>query len=576
MIGCALPSGAPQFTQAAPARPTNVQVTATEAGHRPPASPAPVTIPPTTPSPAAKSPAAPPPTATRVIFPSLTGIPSRTATQTRTITATLRPLLNLQNPPLEGADVVSLQLRLIHLGYRMVGLADGRFTEQTDAAVRHFQFLNNLPITGRVDEATRQALFARNAFPYVVPAPFPARELAYNPEQAVDDDHLLLNMLASLGYVTPGTDEWTNNRFGKTTREAVIRFQQNNKLPATGVVNYATWRQLFSPLVVNAKGESRKTPAADQVWKSTIYPVEGVPKALAYDGKRLWVLAADNIFRLEGVIQPIDPAESPFSALPPVFAGEMSLPGKPAANSPVANLAVARGLLWLQYPRSGDKEGKSLLTSVHPESGLVIQRAGLGGEVEANQFPSSAIGFDGTLLWVSAGDKLWGFNPAASRVETTLKIGWLAHGKVVSDGKCLWLAGESGLVVVSPKGVACPGRESAHSLPGNDLVFDGKRIWASDGTASLFSVDVNTGKLGATLSLEGGASGLAFDGRRVWVANSSANTVQAFNPDSLQVGSPIKVGSRPTLLLYDGKRLWVANEASSTVQYLLIDGYSIP
>lgn len=65
-----------------------------------------------------------------------------------------------------------------------------------------------------------------------------------------------------------------------------------------------------------------------------------------------------------------------------------------------------------------------------------------------------------------------------------------------------------------------------------------------------------------------GPSAFAFDGTRLWVANSGDNTVQAIDPATWQVGTPIKFSNTPGALAFDGKRVWVAFEKDSVVQYI--------
>ena len=55
-----------------------------------------------------------------------------------------------------------IQQRLIDLGY-LRGLADGIFGERSQTALKLFQALAGLPVTGEADDATREALFAEDA-----------------------------------------------------------------------------------------------------------------------------------------------------------------------------------------------------------------------------------------------------------------------------------------------------------------------------------------------------------------------------------------------------------------------------
>jgi peptidoglycan hydrolase-like protein with peptidoglycan-binding domain len=63
---------------------------------------------------------------------------------------------------------------------------------------------------------------------------------------------VLQQRLAQLGYNVGAPD----GSFGSGTTAAVKQFQTNNKLPATGVVDAATWSALLGPNAVGASGSS--------------------------------------------------------------------------------------------------------------------------------------------------------------------------------------------------------------------------------------------------------------------------------------------------------------------------------
>ncbi len=78
--------------------------------------------------------------------------------------------LSVVTPRLSGPDVLAVQNRLISLMRpARPGRGDGRFGPVTAAAVRAFQAANSLPVTGKVDRATWDALFSGSARPYTPP-----------------------------------------------------------------------------------------------------------------------------------------------------------------------------------------------------------------------------------------------------------------------------------------------------------------------------------------------------------------------------------------------------------------------
>ena len=104
-----------------------------------------------------------------IIQPTATPIPSLTPTLMYTLTYTptelpppppLERVLLLTLPRMRGDDVLSLQNRLLALGYDEVGVADGVFGPMTEEAVRHFQQRNGITIDGKVGPITWGILFS--------------------------------------------------------------------------------------------------------------------------------------------------------------------------------------------------------------------------------------------------------------------------------------------------------------------------------------------------------------------------------------------------------------------------------
>ncbi len=105
-------------------------------------------------------------------LPSPTQPPSATPLLTATSTPSSSPnptppsferVLYLSEPPMQGADVLLVQQRLVILGYAQVGTPDGVFGLLTDQTVRRFQEVNNLEVDGVVGPNTWEQLFGGDA-----------------------------------------------------------------------------------------------------------------------------------------------------------------------------------------------------------------------------------------------------------------------------------------------------------------------------------------------------------------------------------------------------------------------------
>lgn len=157
----------------------------------------------------------------------------------------------------EGADVVTLQNRLITLGY-LTGTADGKFGRVTKSALIAFQKANGLTADGVAGTATQAALSSGSAKSNTVSTTTTLRIGSVS--DAVKD---LQNRLISLGYLKGKAD----GNFGLQTSLAVIAFQKANGLTADGVAGAKTLAKLNATNATNASGETTTTvtPGAPSV-----------------------------------------------------------------------------------------------------------------------------------------------------------------------------------------------------------------------------------------------------------------------------------------------------------------------
>ncbi len=130
---------------------------------------------------------------------------------------------------------------------------DGFYDAQTEAAVRAFQELYGLPITGRVDQATFERLYQafvqdreRRGPPQRI-SHFPRFPQGYTIE--VGDQQFLASVIQhalselAIDYDFPTVPQITGV-YDEDTAAAIRFFQALNGLPATGGVDLATWNAL--------------------------------------------------------------------------------------------------------------------------------------------------------------------------------------------------------------------------------------------------------------------------------------------------------------------------------------------
>ena len=175
--------------------------------------------------------------------------------------------------PGDGGDAVALlQERLIVLNY-LNGTADGNYGEQTKNAVKAFQKANGLTVDGSAGPETLAVLYSTNAkaaaqatatpkatakaSATATPAPATASGDTLKKGDKGNAVKSLQTKLIELGYLSGKAD----GVYGTKTYEAVVAFQQANKLSADGVAGSKTQTKLNSSSAVAAQSASATASA---------------------------------------------------------------------------------------------------------------------------------------------------------------------------------------------------------------------------------------------------------------------------------------------------------------------------
>ncbi len=157
-----------------------------------------------------------------------------------------------------GSDVSDLQARLIELGYYS-GNIDGRYAQDTQAAVQEFQSRHGLTADGIAGRQTQDLLYSGSAQPKYVSVQDAAEQEEYlllKRGASGLDVRKLQGRLAELGYYAGGVD----GIYGETTVDAVKAFQRNNGLSGDGQAGAQTQSKLYS---TSARYASHPVATAD-------------------------------------------------------------------------------------------------------------------------------------------------------------------------------------------------------------------------------------------------------------------------------------------------------------------------
>ena len=191
------------------------------------------------------------------------------------------------------ALIYTLQQRLKDLGYYTIRV-DGIFGSGTQRAVRDFQYVNGLTVTGKADHATQTLLYSSAAKP--VGSVSSGSYVTLSRSSRYDARVVTLQRrLKALGYYAGSIDGY----FGSQTYRAVRNFQYVNGLTVTGIADAYTQQVLYSSAAKTASGKTSGTTTTAGYrllyWGCTGDAVTRLQKALLNAGYTQ-VRTADGIF----------------------------------------------------------------------------------------------------------------------------------------------------------------------------------------------------------------------------------------------------------------------------------------
>ena len=159
-----------------------------------------------------------------------------------------------------GLPVTRLQERLVALGYYSI-MPDGIYNSDDIAALRQFQKVNGLTVTGIADLGTQQVLYSAYALtlgaeapdPGAIPTPAPSLLKMGMRGEGVQ---AMQARLIVLGYLTGNAD----GIFGTQTARALSNFQRSNNLSADGIAGEQTLTTLYGAAAIGNAPAVTPTP----------------------------------------------------------------------------------------------------------------------------------------------------------------------------------------------------------------------------------------------------------------------------------------------------------------------------
>ena len=172
------------------------------------------------------------------------------------------PVLNMKS---SGQKVLDAKKRLQALNYLPKGNLNGRYTEAVFEAVKRFQSLNGLEVTGEVDGATWDVLFSDTAVrePWATMPPVAAPGPTPKPDWPVRDAEGFLNGEGEYFYENDEEGLWI---FLNASLQIVITRREDPDIPLV-------W---FETEIIARPGENFRAAVSDpdHVWRGYRYPYE--------------------------------------------------------------------------------------------------------------------------------------------------------------------------------------------------------------------------------------------------------------------------------------------------------------
>jgi peptidoglycan hydrolase-like protein with peptidoglycan-binding domain len=203
----------------------------------------------------------------------------------------------------EGATVSNIQTQLKRLGF-YAGSIDGVYGNQTEAAVRQFQQVVQLPVDGKV--GTQEIAALESYQPPTVTSSAPTPMLSQIPlsqsQLALGDDHpdvgQLQDRLRSAGFFQGNSTQY----YGSITRQSVIDFQRSRGLNVTGIADATTLESLGLQPNYNARAPQQIWNQAPMISSGSRTPVQSLQASPASPNSRyIVVIPKENELTLSQV-----------------------------------------------------------------------------------------------------------------------------------------------------------------------------------------------------------------------------------------------------------------------------------
>jgi virginiamycin B lyase len=226
-----------------------------------------------------------------------------------------------------------------------------------------------------------------------------------------------------------------------------------------------------------------------------------------------------------------------------------------------AYLAVDSRWLWATVPRGRDP---GQLVRVDPDTGAVVPP-----RIRVGPYPA-AVEVGGRAVWVvnSGSSSVMKFDARTGGRLATVDVGGSLQSLAVSH-RTVWVpdSGTGTVIRIDAATARIVGEPIHVGREPTGVAVGAGTVWvanAADDTVS--PIDVNSGRVGASIPVGREPGEIAAGEGALWVVNESDGSVTRIDPRARRiVGRPIEVGRNPAGLAAGGGSVWIPNVDDDTV-----------
>ncbi len=214
------------------------------------------------------------------------------------------------------------------------------------------------------------------------------------------------------------------------------------------------------------------------------------------------------------------------------------------------SIARGQGSVWV------DSREDTTLTPIDEETGVPGDETPIG-------FAGQGIFVEGPYVWVAGEHGLVKVSPATGDAETAFEVASTGELPAAAGDGSVWVFAEGDIVRLN----ATTGKVQDRAKVSGDvsgLAYGDGTLWAIDKLNSdLIKIDPRTGKVDARRGLPGNLDAVIVGEGYAWVIDETAGTITPVDAETGEVKAPLRVGDTPAGAAVGLGSVWVGDLAAA-------------